>query len=121
MCEVFTADTILKQTEEDCRYLCTGDGILWLYFAIPVTNNVSKVVSVVQTQCVIIRNFYCRLGLAAATAAGGILRPDCIQVVRLNVVNNNLIIRLERSALAVSLRIPAAECITAACEGIFTP
>ena len=76
MCEVFTADTILKQTEEDCRYLCTGDGILWLYFAIPVTNDVSKVVSVVQTQCVIIRNFYCRLGLgtmsAAATAAGAI-------------------------------------------------
>lgn len=78
MCEVFTADTILKQTEEDCRYLCTGDGILWLYFAIPVTNDVSKVVSVVQTQCVIIRNFYCRLGLgtmsaAATTAAGGFL------------------------------------------------
>ena len=77
MCEVFTADTILKQTEEDCRYLCTGDGILRLYFAIPVTNDVSKVVSVVQTQCVIIRNFYCRLRLgtmsAAATATGGFL------------------------------------------------
>ena len=69
MCEVFTADTILKQTEEDCRYLCTGDGILRLYFAIPVTNNVSKVVSVVQTQCVIIRNFYCRLGLGTMSAA----------------------------------------------------
>lgn len=68
MCEVFTADTILKQTEEDCRYLCTGDGILRLYFAIPVTNNVSKVVSVVQTQCVIIRNFYCRLGLGTMSA-----------------------------------------------------
>lgn len=32
----------------------------------------------------------------------------------------NLVIRLERSTLAVSLRIPAAECVAAAREGIFT-
>ena len=113
------ADFLGQQTEEDGCHFCAGDVAVRLNVAVRVADNVSIVVIAVQTGRYIIRNGNGGLAAASATAAG-VLRPDCIQVVRLNIVNNNLVIRLERSTLAVSLRIPATECVAAAREGIFT-
>lgn len=60
---VCITNVILKQAEEDSRNLCTGDGVLRSYLAVAVANDVCEVVCVIQTQCIIILDFYGRFFL----------------------------------------------------------
>ena len=71
---VCITNVILKQAEEDSRNLCTGDGVLRSYLAIAVANDVCEVVCVIQTQCIVILDFYGRFFLFFAAAITTVAR-----------------------------------------------
>ena len=78
--------------EENGRNLCAGDGVLRSSLAIAVANDVCEVVCVIQTQCIIILDFYGRFFLFFAAAITTVARGMGMLLVGVNVVECDFVV-----------------------------